>query len=193
MHTPRELAGLPAAWWVEPGRLAAGAYPGHPDPALEARQLGALLDAGVEVVVSLLEGGEAAARAGRDYRDALARLAAARGLRVAVHRHGIEDHDVPDAHTLVALETTLDAARRAGACVYLHCWGGRGRTGTVAALELVRRGLAPPSQALAAVATLRAGLPGSSPESPAQEAFVARWAGRRAPAPAPDARHRGAS
>jgi len=181
----RELVRLPLAWWVEPGRLVAGAYPGHPDPALEARQLGALLDAGVGAVVSLLEEGEAEARAGRGHADALARLARERGRSLALHRHGIEDHDVPDPETLRALEARLDAARRAGSCVYLHCWGGRGRTGTVAALELVRRGLAAPADALAEVAARRAGLPGSSPETPAQAAFVRTHAARRPFAPPP--------
>lgn len=181
----RSPAPLRLAWWAEPGSLLVGACPGHPDRRIAARQLDALLDAGVRVFVSLLEDGEEEARGAPPYAPLLAARAQARDVRVAVHRHGIEDHDVPTEAALAAVEARLDAARHAGRPVYLHCWGGRGRTGVVAALELVRRGLAPPQDALAAVAAGRAGLPGPSPETPAQEAFVRRLAGTRPPPPGP--------
>jgi hypothetical protein len=176
-------APLALAWWVEPGSLLAGAYPGHGDPALADRQLDALLDAGVRVFVSLLEEGEARARGAPEYAERLGARAAARGATVRAHRFAIEDHDVPGLRTLAALEACLDEARAAAQPAYVHCWGGRGRSGVVAALELVRRGLAPAGEALAAVAALRAGLPGASPETPEQEAFVRRLAGTRPPAP----------
>jgi enoyl-CoA hydratase/carnithine racemase len=189
-HAPRAPLGL--AWWAEAGSLLVGAYPGHPDPALAEQQLDALLDAGVRVFVSLLEEGEERPRGAPPYDEALGARARRRGLAVRMHRFGVEDHDVPDLETLAALEGCLDTARRADAPVYLHCWGGRGRSGVVAALELVRRGLAAPHAALEAVAERRAGLPGSSPETPVQEAFVRRLAGRRPPAaprPAGPPRH----
>ena len=51
----------------------------------------------------------------------------------------------------------LDTALQAGQAVYLHCWAGIGRTGTVVGCYLVRHGLTG-EQALARLVTLRAGL-----------------------------------
>lgn len=69
---------------------------------------------------------------------------AARGL---TWLHGpIEDYQAPDKHfdhwwvvNRDALHALLDQSQS----VALHCWGGRGRTGTVAARILVERGLSP--------------------------------------------------
>ena len=58
-----------------------------------------------------------------------------------------------DAEELIRLKLTfiverLEASRRcvaardAGECVYVHCWGGIGRTGTVVGIELCRAGVA---------------------------------------------------
>lgn len=69
---------------------------------------------------------------------------AARGL---TWLHGpIEDYQAPDSHfdqwwllNRDALHALLDQSQS----VALHCWGGRGRTGTVAARILVERGHSP--------------------------------------------------
>jgi len=41
------------AWWVEPGRLLAGEYPGAWTPDKAARKLQLLVDAGVESIIDL--------------------------------------------------------------------------------------------------------------------------------------------
>lgn len=61
--------------------------------------------------------------------------------------------------------------------VYVHCYGGIGRTGVIASCYLVRRGLTG-DEALAEIARLRQGTPDGhrlSPETPDQAARVREW------------------
>jgi protein-tyrosine phosphatase len=81
---------------------------------------------------------------------------------------------------------TLDGALAAGRNVYLHCWGGIGRTGTVVGCYLVRRGLTG-GAALARLAEWwrtvpKSGLYPRSPQTNDQVAYVRAW---REPAAGP--------
>jgi protein-tyrosine phosphatase len=58
--------------------------------------------------------------------------------------------------TVVAVLDAIDGALAAGGTVYVHCWGGRGRTGVIVGCWLVRHGLAAPADAVAALCRLRA-------------------------------------
>ena len=67
--------------------------------------------------------------------------ARALGLTVTHQRHTIGDFSVPDSPKFMA--ATLDAIDSAisdGNTVYVHCWAGVGRTGTVVGCWLVRHG-----------------------------------------------------
>jgi len=74
---------------------------------------------------------------------------------------------------------TIDAELQRGACVYLHCHAGVGRTGTALGCWLVEQGLSGPD-ALGLIASKRstlAHLPSmpDSPETVAQRSFVLGW------------------
>jgi protein-tyrosine phosphatase len=69
--------------------------------------------------------------------------------------------------TLDALDAALAARRR----VYVHCLGGRGRTGTVVACWLVRHG----HRAEEALALVQERRGRRSPETAEQRRFVRRW------------------
>jgi len=82
----------------------------------------------------------------------------------------IADHQAPDPDFESwwmrhgpALHQQLDE----GAAVAIHCWGGKGRTGTIAARILIERGLAPD----AAIAAVRQCRPGAI-ETAAQVQYV---------------------
>jgi protein-tyrosine phosphatase len=65
--------------------------------------------------------------------------------------------------------------------VYFHCWGGIGRTGTVAGCWLVEQGLSP-DEALERINVLRRRVPDrgmSSPENETQREFVRSWRRQR--------------
>ena len=63
-----------------------------------------------------------------------------------------------------------------GNVVYVHCWAGVGRTGTVVACHLIRHGMQG-DEALARIAKLREaiGRYDASPEMPEQRDLVGRW------------------
>jgi len=156
---------FPGAYWIEPQRLAAGAYPG------DGSMLAALIAAGIGGFIDLT------AESGSGYAAEAARLAAAKG-REALHRgFPIRDFGVPEIATMRAILDAIDAWLAERRPVYVHCRAGIGRTGTVIACHLVRRGRAP-EEALAALNRLRHGTPHGhlpSPETEAQRKFVAAW------------------
>jgi hypothetical protein len=61
--------------------------------------------------------------------------------RAEYRRCTIVDFGVPSPQEMTAILDVLDAALAAGRVVYLHCWGGVGRTGTVVGCYLVRHGM----------------------------------------------------
>lgn len=118
------------AWWVIPGRLLAGEYPGAKDPATAAAKIATLLDAGVDSFVDLTEPGEYTWGGAPmvPYDDGLA----ARYVRMPIPDTGV----IADAgyDRIIAY---IRAEIEAGRTVYVHCWGGKGRTGTVVGAWLI--------------------------------------------------------
>lgn len=177
----RDLAGKPSfldpapppfrlAYWIDPPRLMAGCYPGHGDPRIAERQLGALLDCGIRCFLSLME--EEVRGPFLAYEPLLEEIAARRGLPIECLRFEIEDHTAPSREQMGEIEKSIASSIAAGRPVYLHCWGGRGRTGAVVGVYLVRRGLATTENFVDVIAELRAGAPGESPETEEQIEFV---------------------
>ena len=162
----------PDCYWVEPGRLMAGEYPGDWTERSARRKLRALLDAGVRTFVDLTEQGEL-----DSYEEWLAKEATAAGVEVAYHREAIRDLDVPTLDGMRVILDRIESAITAEAPVYVHCWGGIGRTGTVVCCWLVERGLSG-EQALVEIAQLRDGIKKrriTSPEMRGQQQFVKAW------------------
>jgi hypothetical protein len=156
------------SYWVEPGRFLAGEYPGARDADDAARRIELFVAAGVTSFVDLTEEDEGL----RPYRDLLGE-----GIRYV--RSPIRDNGCPTADELEETLAHIDAELAGGQVVYLHCWGGHGRTGLVVGCWLVRRG-AEGIDALARIKELRRGLPDAlwqpSPQTPEQRGMVLDWA-----------------
>jgi protein-tyrosine phosphatase len=171
----KEIAVIPPplglAYWVDPPRLMAGPYPGHADRAIAERQLAGLLDCGIRTFVNLME--EEARWSFGPYEPLLRELAPE---ECHFLRFEIEDHSAPPPTVMDEILSSIEASFAAERPVYLHCWGGRGRTGVVVGSYLVRRGLATPDDFVEVIAALRRGVPGTSPESDEQIEFVRRYA-----------------
>lgn len=165
-------APIPDSYWVVPNQLCAGEYPGACTSPAARDKLRLFLDAGLTVFLDLTE-----ARELNPYSALLQEEAAARGLCVEHRRMPIPDLGTPTPDQVLHIVDTIDAAIAAGQRVYVHCFGGIGRTGTIVGCYLVRHGLTG-SQALAEIARLRHGTPDAwrtSPETPEQRERVRNW------------------
>jgi ADP-ribosylglycohydrolase/protein-tyrosine phosphatase len=163
---------IPNSYWVQPGRLLAGEYPGSMSRADAMERVQRLLAAGVTSFIDLTEEGELP-----DYQSLLPELTE---QRVHYRRLPVLDHGVPDsaAHMARILDL-IDSELGAGQCVYLHCRAGIGRTGTAVGCHLIRSGL-PNEEAFDRLQVLwkqcaRSRRWPTIPETSEQVDFVLRW------------------
>lgn len=159
-------------YWAVPGKLLAGAYPINLDEKTSLAKLRCLKEGGVTAFIDLTEANEPARGSPlRPYSHL---------LDSASHRRfPIRDGSVPDSPAqMAAILDAIDHQINAGATVYVHCWGGVGRTGTVIGCWLARHGYAG-QPALDKLRELWQACPKSrwrrTPESPAQERYILHW------------------
>jgi ADP-ribosylglycohydrolase len=159
---------LPRSYWVLPGKLLAGGYPGRPTRGAgigTRAELELLAAAGVDAFLDLTEGAEYP----EDYAPVLAGLTSAKGLPMVRKSVPMRDMSADETSLELAL-AEIDAFLAAGRTVYVHCLGGMGRTGMVAASFLATRGLAASSAAAAVLRELRSRTDRPEAESPQTEA-----------------------
>lgn len=155
----------PGWWWAEPGRLLVGRHPAR--AVREGLDPWAVLAAaGVSRVLTLVEPAE---------EDGLPRAVPPAGFRL--ERFPIPDFDVPGERALV--EWVQSAGRELGstaAPLFLHCMGGCGRSGVMAAALLLEWGLCPASalQERLDQRRMEAGLAPGCPETVRQRELVGR-------------------
>lgn len=127
---------------------------------------------GTDVLVPLLRGYELHLLSIPDLEPRAARMG------ITVRSFGIDDGSVPERARDAAFVDLIDALRTdlaAGRSVTVHCRGGLGRTGLVAACLLTRQGVAPAE----AISTVRRHRPGAI-ETREQERYVHAFAERGA-------------
>jgi hypothetical protein len=164
---------IPDSYWVKAGQLVAGEYPGDLDEDKARLKVRSLIRAGVTLFVDLTGETEL-----NPYQHILRTEAANLGRTVKHERRAIRDEGVPDEAGMVAILDTLDRAIEAREVVYVHCYGGIGRTGTVVGCYLARHGT-PGTVALERIAEWRRGTPDGgcqSPENDRQCLMVREWA-----------------
>ena len=145
------------------GMIACPGAPAH-DPRALRLDLEALVGWGATALVSLITARERAPRGPAEIGDL------ARSLGLAWHGLPIDDMYPPDAAFEELWQDAGPALRirlRSGERIVVHCRGGLGRTGTVAARLLVELGIGPAE----AIARVRAARPGAI-ETSAQERHV---------------------
>ncbi len=177
---------FPNSYWVPGSQLLAGEYPAGFSAAEATEKLTALLDVGVTHCIDLTEPDEL-----RPYHPYLSLLAEPRGVTIAHQRLSIPDMDIPSVEHMSRILDAIDAALAESCTVYVHCFGGIGRTGTVVGCHLVRRGLSG-DEALAEVSRLFRTMSAekltffpSSPQTDEQCDLVRRWLAAPTLDPAP--------
>ncbi len=154
-------------YWVVPGKLLAGEYPRNMDDESSQDKIDALLGSGITAFIDLTEVDEGL-------------LPYTRWLQTASHnRFAIPDYSIPvsEGDTIATLDA-IDSFIQQGHMVYVHCWGGIGRTGVIVGCWLARHGFVG-QDALDRLGELWLECPKSayrtSPETSQQEEYIRNW------------------
>ena len=154
-------------YWVIPGQFLAGEYPGDIDEEFSRVKINDLILSGITAFIDLTEENEGL-------------LPYSGLLKTASHqRFSIRDVSIPSSTVItVAILDAIDHQIQQGGMVYLHCWGGVGRTGVIVGCWLARHGFKGES-ALARLHELWKQCPKStyrrSPETNEQEQYIVKW------------------
>jgi ADP-ribosylglycohydrolase/predicted protein tyrosine phosphatase len=123
-------------WWVEPGAVLAGEYPGATTSTDALKKIDLLVDHGVRTFVDLTEPIDGL----EPYQDHVANVAERRDLDLRRLSFPIPDMSVRRHDDYDEIVAAIHDHREHGV-VYVHCWGGIGRTSTVVGCLLVDAGL----------------------------------------------------
>ena len=156
-----------ASYPVEPG-IWAGSHIGTASHEQTVSHIGWLQMQGIQCIIDV--------SSPDDHLPAYHTLVAQYAPEIACFNYPIRDGFVPSAALMVAILDTVAAYRTQDKNIYIHCWGGVGRTGMVVACWYMRRGM----NATGAVRLLNeirqiAGLKRTSPDFHAQIDFVNHW------------------
>lgn len=144
---------IPDAYWIIPGRLLTGPYPGSRREGLVRHRVLRFLAAGITLFLDLTEEGEAPPYA--------------QWLDEAVQhlRMPIPDFGVPAPEQMAQTLDVIDVSIGTRHAVYVHCLAGLGRTGTVVGCFMVRHGMQG-AEALRTIQLLRHATPDGDSPSP---------------------------
>jgi hypothetical protein len=162
----------PNTYWLVPGTLLAGEYPGALDSEEARRRLRRFLAAGVRHFIDLTEVGEL-----EPYAELLTEEA---DFGTSYQRFPIRDVNVPEEPKTVAeIIAAINRGIAEGGITYVHCWGGVGRTGLAVACWLQERGQTP-DEALTGLADkwrlcAKSQRMPNSPETAEQVRWVKEW------------------
>lgn len=159
------------AYWIIPGKFLAGEYPRNFDQESSIVKLQSQLRAGIRVFINLTTPADGLS----PYRDILTKL----DPQAEHLEFPIRDVNVPEKReTTIAALNAIDSALASGKGVYIHCWGGIGRTGTIVGCWLARHGF-PGNMALEKLTSLWRHCPKSrfrqSPETNEQRQYILNW------------------
>jgi hypothetical protein len=154
-------------YWVVPGKFLAGEYPRDKDKSSSLLKINSLIEAGVLAFIDLTEKDEGLL----PYSELIG--------TASHHRFPIPDVSIPESSEVtVAVLDAIDYHISHGQIVYLHCWGGVGRTGVMVGCWLARHGYEGRA-ALDRLHRLWQKCPKShyrrSPETGEQERYILRW------------------
>lgn len=183
MHTIDDTTPFPGSYWVVPGMLLAGEFPGDQDQARARQKTGRLIDCGILKIINLMEADETdhSEKLFNAYEPIAMQVASEKKLPIECHRFPIADLGVPTISQMISILDKITVSIADKGPVYVHCRGGIGRTGTVVGCYLLQNRIASPADVFDVIADLRRHDRKKhlvSPETDAQRHFVSNWLGK---------------
>ena len=141
-----------------------------------------LLDHGIRHFINLMENHEFNwnRKPFFPYKEQMKSIAESMGVDVIFKRIPIKDMRTSSRIEMIQALNRIDESIEHGRPVYIHCWGGRGRTGTVVGCYLARHGYASGQKVIEFIKDFRRNTEGHnqpSPETSGQIDMVLSWAG----------------
>ncbi|MCF6241039.1 MAG: dual specificity protein phosphatase family protein [Bacteroidales bacterium] len=153
-------------YWVIENKLLAGKTPYRKNKQETYNNLAALIDNNFDLIINLTEEGEFS-----DYENELMFFAHGAQKNIQVIRKSI-----PDKELMCEILNIMDTALNENKKVFVHCYGGIGRTGTVIGCFLIENKYADKENIFDKISELRKGLRITySPETDEQKQFVLDW------------------
>lgn len=168
------------SYWVLPNKLLAGEIPSSKTETRKIEKINNLLDCNIDVIINLMEVVEKnfSDEVLEDYSITLYKEAAKKNKKIEMLRFAIKDLNIPTETFMVEILNKIDEQIALGKKVYVHCWGGVGRTGSVIGCYLIRHGFAEPKNLIETINYLKRTTNiahRSSPETDEQYQFVLNW------------------
>jgi protein-tyrosine phosphatase len=161
------------SYWVIPGRFRAGEHPTIGSVDATKLKIRWLLVQGINFILDLTEHGEANV----DYPIFIQNEASLLNIKATYKQYPIQDWSTPSYEKMVEILDMMEIALSGGKNIYLHCYGGLGRTGLTVGCFLGSHGYSG-EQALLRILELRSSIPGeskNSPETERQRRMVLGW------------------
>ncbi len=167
-------------YWVDHEQLLAGCYPGDKNPEIAHKKIKYLLKYGIRHIINLMQEDERVKYYNEfaPYENILKKEAAEMKVTVTISRHPVKDSGIIPCEKIKNILDEIDCEIRKGRRVYLHCWGGIGRTGMIAGCYLARHGAACGGAVIEKLRELRKNISNGfipSPESELQKEIVKTW------------------
>jgi protein-tyrosine phosphatase len=162
------------SYWVLPNRFIVGEIPASMKEDETMAKLNGLIKVNVNVVINLMEEDEKnyENKSFYDYAPYLNKH------NVETHRIPIKDLSIPTIDTMRKILSIVQDSIRLKKVVYLHCWGGVGRTGTAVGCFLLNNSLASKDNVLETINYLKRTTSidkRQSPETEEQRKFLMEW------------------
>lgn len=158
---------------VIPRKVYAGEIPSSIDDFLMENKIKKLNELGITSIINLTESNEKNFQGLRlkSYEEKLP-------THIQMHRFEIKDLDIPSIELMKNIQKKIKALLDNNEVIYIHCWGGIGRTGTVIGCFLIEHEIILPENAIGLIQFLKRNTTirdRNSPETIAQEEFIEKW------------------